>query len=161
MEKITGSVRFRHEKQRYTVRFEILEDGVIVLDESGGFSNAVYKKAHLKVVDQYLVTKTNDKKELKEKGSEKTIDADLRKMQLELEKLREENERLRQRRGGRPSIGETRKVSLTLPKHIWSDIDAAVRLGNVKQGFVLRDMIVQAHMSDFEFWKGLRGSEDE
>jgi|HigsolmetaAR203D_1030402.scaffolds.fasta_scaffold26594_1 hypothetical protein len=171
MEKITGKVRLQYQKKKYIVAYEIDDMGIVCLDKSKGFDNEVYERAMLKIMaenesvidDRWGKGSKNNDEDVTEiekvtkniDGPKNEKDEEILLLQKKLEELERENERLRQRssRGGRPSIGETRKVSLTLPTHIWRDIDVAVRVGKMKQSEVLREMIVRAHEAQVFNWK--------
>jgi len=182
MEKITGKVRVQHNKKRYTIPYWIDEKGTIHIDmsryydeESGTYDLDVYGRAWEKVYEMnkdlvdssmnkgnqnIIEGESKTKMEPKQKGPLNENDPEKEKLLKKIKELEEANERLKERRGGRPAIGETRKVSLTLPTHIWRDIDAAVRVGKVKQSSVLRDMILRAHEADLLFWKEVRGKDE-
>lgn len=185
MQENTGKVRIQLDKKRYVVSYIVDEDGLIELDKTGNYPEEVYEKAFSKVWEQNRnvsilmqiddvfsnqnesekVTKNQNDSEIEkdtkiDEVTKTEKEAEMKRLQERLKELELENDRLRARRGGRPAIGETRKVSLTLPSYIWRDIDIAVRVGKVKQSFLLRDLIVQAHQADFDFWKNLRLGED-
>lgn len=44
---------------------------------------------------------------------------------------------------GRPSLGVTRKVSLTLPAQVWSDLAGIAFVDKKTQAALLRDIIIQ------------------
>lgn len=84
-----------------------------------------------------------------ENGTRTEKDTSLEKdAQIEMyeKRIKELEEELKRKKGGRPSIGETRKVSLTLPNWVWADIDRSVRISKKKQSAILRDTI----MSEYE-----------
>ncbi|USG68553.1 hypothetical protein NDK47_27600 (plasmid) [Brevibacillus ruminantium] len=183
MEKITGKVRLQYKGERRTFDYEIDEGYLIHIKDGIELPEQLYSKVWEKIYDKHIdlyksqeyydyvshnsnenksdkVTKiqkgTKKEKETEMKKEPDQNDPEKEKLLKRIKELEEANERLKERRGGRPAIGETRKVSLTLPTHIWSDIDAAVRVGKVKQSSVLREMIVRAHESDLLFWKEVR-----
>jgi len=79
-----------------------------------------------------------------------------------LERIKELEEELKKKKGGRPAIGETRKVSLTLPAWVWEDIDRTVRVSKIKQSAFLRDLIMDGynnHLLALSKYKGGQGDE--
>ncbi|UED78124.1 hypothetical protein [Brevibacillus sp. DP1.3A] len=75
------------------------------------------------------------------------------KIEMYEKRIKELEEELRRKKGGRPSIGETRKVSLTLPDWMWADIDRTVRITGTKQSAWLRQLLMVAH-ADYGLKKG-------
>ncbi|WP_429845594.1 hypothetical protein [Brevibacillus sp. FIR094] len=89
-------------------------------------------------------------------GTKTENDALLEKdAQIEMyeKRIKELEEELKRKKGGRPSIGETRKVSLTLPDWMWADIDRTVRITGTKQSAWLRQLLMVAH-ADYGLKKG-------
>lgn len=181
METIKGSVTFRLKKVKYVIAYEI-NDGLILLDKSEGFSDEVYRKAYDKVskeqqetIDKMLEESyQNEEDEVPEKEKESKIEkvtqlekvpsinkvTEIKKVtktendtlsekdvQIELyeKRIKELEEELKRKKGGRPAIGETRKVSLTLPTWLWEDIDRTVLVAGIKQSAFLRDLTLEGY----------------
>lgn len=104
---------------------------------------------NIEVTDKEKVTKIENEPKMKivlnQKMEHFAKDTEKEELLKQLKELKEENERLRANRGGRPSIGETRKASLTLPEWLWKDIDRTVLVTGVKQSAFLRDLILEGY----------------
>lgn len=138
MSNIKDVISFRYKKISYKFPFSISK-GVINLDFGDGddvleeVKNLAYEKVSKKFlnpIDNEPKTKTeNESKKINDTTEKDTLN-DYQSKILEMQKTIEQLELklASSRRGGRPSIGITRKRSINLPRDAWSRIDDLVEM---------------------------------